>query len=165
MFRVHGERAVKDLIAILPGASTVTGFVSSSDIGKLVVASSNNAVLALGTTADTNVFLGIVASVPTATTPASTVPFYIEPIIPGQLYEADFSTTYSTVLPATTDLGRYVGMPNTTTVAGGSYLDMDKLGAVGTTSGNFFKIGLPPSTSMVDRRVVVGTFNSSHIGI
>lgn len=162
MFRPYNATN-KGLVAVLPGASTVNGFVSSSDIGKLVVASSNNGVLALGTTADTNTFIGIVAAVPTATTPASTVPFYVWPIGKGELVEADFSTAYSTVLPASTDVGKAMGLPNTTTVAGGSYLTMGSIGnAVGTTSGLFFRVA-KVDANMINRRVVVGTFNSSHI--
>lgn len=151
------------LIAVLPGASTVNGFVSSSDIGKLVVPSSNHGVLALGTTADTNTFIGVVAAVPVATTPGSTVPFYVRPIRRGQLWEADFSTTYSTALPASTDVGKFMGVPNTTTVAGGSYLTMGSIGnAVATTSGLFFRVA-KVDTNMINGRVVVGTFNSSHL--
>lgn len=164
MFRPCVDKGVKNLIAVLPGASTVTGFVSSSDVGKLVQASSNCGVLLLGSTADltTQSILGIIAAVPTATTPASTVPFYIEPIQRGQLYEGDFSTTYSTALPATTDIGKYIGVSNTTTVAGGSYLSMAGIGnAAGTTSGDFFRI----SGMDLTRRVLFGTFNSSHLAI
>lgn len=152
-----GENA--DLIPVLPGASTVTGFVSSSDVGKLVVASSNNAVLAVGTTADANVYLGIVAAVPVATTPASTQPFYIRPILRGRNYEGEFSTSFSTAIPATTDIGKYVGLSNTTTPAGAK-LDMGTIAnAPGSTSGCFFKI----TGFSTERRILKGVFNSSHL--
>lgn len=148
-----------DLVPVLPGASTVTGFVNSTDIGKAVVASSNNGVLALGTTADTNIFLGVVAAVPTATTPASTTPFYIRPFLRGLEYEGDYSTTFSTAHPATTDIGKYIGFSNTTTVAGANFNMGGIANAPGTTSGLFFRV----SGFSTERRVITGTFNSSHL--
>jgi hypothetical protein len=163
-FRFRNEPICKHLIPILPGASTVVGFVGATDIGKLCVASSNNGVLAIGTTADTaqvSGILGIIASVPTATTPASTNPFYVRPITPYDEIEGDYSTAISTstTLPATTDIGKYIGFSNTTTVAG-AVLDLDTIGnARGTTSGCFMKMtGFDNS-----RRVVFGHINSSHI--
>jgi len=160
MFRLKGQKSESDLLAVLPVSSTVTGFVASSDIGKLVYNTSNQGGLAVGTTADNQVFLGIVAAVPTATTPGSTVPFYVQPIRRGVLYEADFSTTYSTALPATTDIGKYIGVSNTATVAGGSYLDVDTLAnTAGTTSGCFLRVNEVKAAE----RVVIGSFNSSHI--
>lgn len=167
MFRPYTNNALNsDLVAVLPNDSTVTGFVASSDVGKLAFASSQLGGLMVGSTADfSQAILGIVASVPTATTPGSTVPFYIRPIVRGALYEADFSTTYSTALPATTDIGKYLGVSNTTTVAGGSYLSMAGIGnAAGTTSGRFFRVKRASSAD-VARRVVLGTFNTSHLGI
>ena len=152
----------KGFITVLPVSST-GGNIATTDIGKLLVPSSNHGGLALGTTADNQTYLGIVAAVPTATTPGSTIPVYAYPIGRGELFEADFSTTYSTVLPASTDVGKFLGHANTTTIAGGSYLSMGTLGnAAGTTSGCFFKIA-KVDTNMINRRVVVGTFNSSHI--
>lgn len=160
MFSPYGKNAVDtDLIACLPGASTVTGFINSTDIGKLVVSSSNNSVLAIGTTADTSVFQGIIATVPTASTPASTNPFYVRPLIRGALYEGEYSTTFSTNHPATTDIGKYVGFSTQLTVAGAK-LDMGTIAnAVGSTSGCFFRI----SGFSTERRVLIGTFNSTHI--
>jgi hypothetical protein len=154
------EPIAKGLLAVYPVSSTVTGFVNSTDIGKLVTMSSNHGGLALGTTADNQVFLGYVAAVPTATTPGSTVPFYVQPVLPCELLEGEFSTSYSTALPASTDAGKYLGFSNTTTVAGAA-LDMDTLGnAKGTTSGCFFRINSVPSTNV---RKVVGSINSSHL--
>jgi hypothetical protein len=167
MFRAYTNNALNsDLIAVLPNDSTVTGFVASTDVGKLAFASSQVGGLMVGSTADfTQAILGIVAAVPAATTPGSTVPFYIRPIVRGALYEADFSTSYSTSLPATTDIGKYLGVSNTTTVAGGSYLSMAGIGnTAGSTSGRFFRIA-KADTADVERRVVVGTFNTSHLGV
>ncbi len=167
MFKPYTNNALgTDLIAVLPNDSTVTGFVASTDVGKLAFASSQVGGLMVGSTADfTGAILGIVASVPAATTPGSTVPFYIRPIVTGALYEADFSTSYSTALPATTDIGKFLGVSNTTTVTGGSYLSMAGIGnTAGTTSGRFFRIARATAAD-VERRVVIGTFNSSHIGV
>ncbi|MEY3376506.1 MAG: hypothetical protein RL463_816 [Bacteroidota bacterium] len=167
MFKPYTNNALgTDLIAVLPNDSTVTGFVSSTDVGRLAFASSQLGGLMLGSTADfSGAILGIIASVPTATTPGSTVPFYIRPIVTGALYEADFSTTYSAQLPATTDIGKFIGVSNTTTVAGGSYLSMAGIGnAAGSVSARFFRIARATSAD-VERRVVLGTFNSSHIGV
>jgi hypothetical protein len=162
-FKFANEAVIKNILPILPGASTVSGFISSSDIGKLVVASSDNAVLAIGTTADfAQGILGIVALVPTATTPASTTPFYYAPIVPGEKLVATYSTSFSTALPATTDLGKYVGFSNTTTVAGAESLSFATVGNVkGSTSGRFFKIAGHDNT----RKVLFGTINSSHLAV
>ena len=167
MFKTYTNTALNsDLIAVLPNDSTVTGFIASTDVGRLAFASSQVGGLMLGSTADfSQAILGIVASVPAATTPGSTVPFYITPIVRGALYEADFSTSYSTSLPATTDIGKYLGVSNTTTVAGGSYLSMAGIGnTAGSTSGRFFKI-VRADAADVERRVVIGVFNTSHLGV
>jgi hypothetical protein len=167
MFKPYTNNALgTDLVAVLPNDSTVTGFIASTDIGKLAFASSQVGGLMVGSTADfTESILGIIAAVPAATTPGSTVPFYIRPIVPGALYEADFSTSYSTSLPATTDIGKCLGVSNTTTVAGGSYLSMAGIGnTAGSTSGRFFRISRA-DTADVERRVVIGTFNTTHLAI
>lgn len=149
----------KALMPVLPVSSTVTGFISSSDIGKTVFKTSNQYGLALGTTADNQLYAGIVAAVPVATTPASTTPFYIAPLNSEEEVEETYSTTYSTALPATTDLGKYVGYGNTTTVAG-AVLSMGTIGnAAGTTSGCFLRI----SGFDNNRRVIRGFVNSTHI--
>lgn len=163
MFRFRNEPICKNLVAVLPVSSTA-GNIQSTDIGKLCVASSNNGGLAVGTTADTNQtegILGIIASVPVAVTPASTIPFYVRPVTPFDEIEGDYSTAISTstTLPATTDIGKYIGFSNTTTIAG-AVLDLDTISNVkGSTSGNFFKI----TGFDNNRRVVFGHINSSHI--
>lgn len=165
MFRFRNEPICKHLIPILPVDST-RGNIQSTDIGKLCMASSNNGGLAIGTTADTNQtegILGIIASVPVASTPASTVPFYVRPVTPYDEIEADYSTALSgsirTDLPALADIGKYMGFSNTTTIAG-ALLDLDTISNVkGSTSGNFFKI----TGFDNNRRVVFGHINSSHI--
>lgn len=150
-----------DLLKVLPVSSTVYGFVGSSDVGRLVYQTSNNYGLMPGSTGDVHVndaavrIAGLVASVPTATTPGSTVPFYIRPIVPFALYEADTTSAAST-----TDLGKYIGVSRTTTLAGGRNLTMTGIGnAPGTTNGLFFRITDIDST----RRKVIGTFSSTHL--
>lgn len=149
----------KSLQAVLPVSSTVQGFVSSSDIGKTVFKTSNQYGLCVGTTADNQPIAGIVAAVPTATTPASTTPFYIAPVNENEEVEESYSTTASTALPATTDIGKYIGYSNTTTVAG-AVLSMGTIGnAAGTTSGCFLRITGFNNT----RKIIRGLINSSHI--
>jgi len=169
MFRPYGDGAIKDLLAVLPVSSTY-GYVSSSDVGKLVFETSNQGGLMPGSTGDVFIggsavkLLGIVANVPTPTSPGSTIPFFIWPIVPGKLYEAEYSTTYSANLPATTDIGKYLGSPNTTTIAAGAYLSMAGIGnAAGTTSGLFFRIS-DPSYSTAQRKIL-GTFHSTHLAL
>lgn len=162
-FRKSKDSVQRFLNPVLPGASTVLGQITSTCLGHLCMASSNNGLLPVGTTADfaqAAGILGIIAAVPADTTPGSTVPFYVMPILPGEEIVADFSTTFSTALPATTDLGKYLGFSNTTTFAGAIALDMDTLSNVrGSTSASFFKItGID-----VARREVRGTINSTHL--
>lgn len=155
------DPAIKGLLAVLPVSSTVTGFINSTDLGKLVVPSSNHGGLALGTTADNQTYLGYVAAVPVATTPGSSQPFYVQPVLPGELLEADYSTVYSTSLPASTDAGKYIGLSNTTTVTGAT-LSMATIGnAKGTTSGNFFRVNGVDN----NRRKIIGSINSTHLAI
>jgi hypothetical protein len=152
----------QDLLAVLPVSST-GGNIKSSDVGKLAVRSSNHGGLIVGSTQDiAHSILGIVTSVPVDVTPGSTILFYVLPLVPNALYEADFSTVASATLPATTDIGKYVGLSNTTTIAG-AVLSMGTLGnAWGTTSGNFFRINRA-SADDISRRRVVGTFVPHYI--
>jgi hypothetical protein len=150
-----------DEIKVLPVSSTVYGFVSSSDVGRLVVQSSNNYGLMIGSTGDVHIndagvrIAGLVSSVPAATTPGSTVPFYIRPIMNNALYQAD-----TTAAAATTDIGKYIGVSRTTTLAGARNLTVTGIGnAPGTTNGLFFRITDVDST----RRKVIGTFSSTHL--
>ena len=150
-----------DLIKVLPVSSTVYGMIASSDVGRLVYQTSNNYGLMPGSTDNIHVndaavrIAGLVASVPTATSAGSTVPFYIRPIVPFALYEAD-----TTSAAATTDIGKYIGVSRTTTLAGGRNLSMVVTGnAPGTTDGLFFRITGIDST----RRKVIGTFSSTHL--
>lgn len=154
------EPAVRNLIPCL-AVSSMGGNIASTDIGKLVVGSSNNYGLALGSTADNQVFLGYIAAVPTSIAVSSSELFYVQPVLPYEILEADYSTAISTStsLPATSDIGKYIGFSNTTTIAG-AVLDLDTLGnAKGTTSGCFFRVTGVDN----ERRKLFGTINSSHL--
>ena len=166
-YRLKYEHGVMPLIPVYPGASTVTGFVDATDIGKLVMASSEGGVLALGSTADVakaSGIYGIVAAVPTATTPDSTAtPFYIQPLTPFDVVEADYSTSVAdttSFLVVTTNIGYVFGVSHTTTVAGAVSIDASVAAtAAGTSEWLFFKM-LGFSTS---RGTMWGLINSSHL--
>lgn len=167
-FYLKYDRGVMPLIPVTPGGSTVRGFVDSTDIGKLIQRSSNHGLLAVGSTEDISKatgFLGIVATVPTATTPDSTTPFYIQPVTPFDVVEATYSTATArstSFLLVSTNIGYFFGLSNTTTVAGAAHLDPSVAGsAAGTTSGLFFKL-LGYST---ERQTMWGLINSSHLAL
>jgi hypothetical protein len=149
-----------DEIKVLPQNSTY-GAVASSDVGRLVFQSSNVYGLMPGSTGDVHVadaasrIAGLVSSVPTATSAGSTQFFYIRPIMNNALYQAD-----TTAAAATSDIGKYIGVSRTTTLAGSKNLTMTNIGnAPGTTNGLFFRITDVDST----RRKVIGTFSSTHL--
>lgn len=159
-YAIAGQPINKSYLTAFPADSTVTGFVDGTDVGKFVVASSNKYALMVGTTADDKVISGIVAAVPTATTPGSTVPFYVQKISYGELIEASYSSD-STVI-TTTNIGKFFGVNGTTTVAGAVNLNPAIAGnAAGTTDGLFFKM-LKFSTQ---NNVMWGTINSSHLSV
>ena len=149
-----------DLIKVLP-VSTTNGGINSTDIGRLVIQSSNCYGLMPGSTGDIHYndaavrIAGLVADVPNAVTAASTVFYYIRPIVPFALYEAD-----TTAAASSSDIGKYIGVSRTTTLAGARNLTMTGIGnAPGTTNGLFFRITDIDST----RRKVIGTFSSTHL--
>lgn len=166
-YNFRRERVNSFLMPVLPGASTVSGIVNTTDIGKFCMMSSNYGLLAIGSTADiarTVGILGIVAavSVTGATAGNSSDPFYVAIVNPGEEIEADFSTSFSATLPASSDIGKFVGFSNTTTVAGAASLSMAGLAnAAGTTSALFFKLTGVDAT----RRRVYGVINSSHLAL
>jgi len=126
-WRIAGDRINKHYRKALPSNSTVNGFFNSSDLGKLVEASSNLAALHVGTSdaVSAGSILGILAVVPAATTPGSTDDFiYIQPIAPGELVEVDYST-------ASTDIGSTNFFLATTNI--GSWL---RVAGAGTSSGD-----------------------------
>jgi hypothetical protein len=168
-FSIKTQRVIKDALPILPTASTL-GMFNTSDIGKrLLMASSNTAAMAIGTTADfakaagiLGIFVGFQDAGTTNSTAGSTTPIMYLPILQGEVVEANFSTTFSTALPATTDIGKYISFSNTTTLAGAADLDMGTVGnGYGTTSACFLKI----TGFDVLRRQIRGTINSTHLAL
>lgn len=169
MWRFRNDKTQKPYISILPGASTVGGMVSSSDIGKLCFASSQHGLIGIGSTQDfarAAGIVGIISAVPDASTSDSTTVFYVAPILPGEIIEVDYSTTYErstgTSLMATSNIGKYFGVSNTTTIAGANNLDPSVAGnAPGTTNGLFFKL----CGFSTQNDVAWGVINSSHLAL
>lgn len=125
-----------------PGA---LGGAYSSDIGKMVTRSTDASkyIFAVGTTAARSTgyaeatariagFLSGLESDPT--TEGSTHKIYISKFNPSYEYEITYSTLYSSVLPASSDIGNYIGIGNTTTVAG-CVLSMANISSTGVNSG------------------------------
>ena len=165
-YRLKYAKGVMPLIPVMPAESTVTGMVAATDIEKLTVASSHLAGLLVGSTADLGKSIyGIIAALPNATTAGSTTPFYIQPLTPFDVVEADYSTATArstNFLLASSNIGFYFGVSNTTTVAGAANLDPSVNGkAAGTTSGLFFKL-MGYSTK---QGTMWGLINSSHLAL
>lgn len=147
------------------GANIVPGFLStdnpgslggaySSDIGRIITRSSdsNKYIFAIGSTANRTtsvqstapLLFGYLHSIEAnPTTEGSTNRIYVRRFDANSEYSITFSTLYSTLLPATSDLGSYIGLGNTTTVAG-CVLSMGNIGssspAAGTTSPRPFMV-------------------------
>lgn len=174
----------RELVAVLPGNSTVGGTTSaqicSSDEGRLCVTASTilddiGATLPAGSTfAGFPAIMGIVAYVPTDTTAGSTIPFYIEKIKPGDVVECGYSTDIETSTAGTSsymvtsNIGYYFGpgypgvsSNNSTALIIGMYLDgsIASTAYAATTSAKCFKLA---GFSTVDRRAW-GTFCSSNL--
>lgn len=154
-FRHKYEPVVKSFHYALPNASTVMGMISTSDFGRLCGWSTGGAIptveLPIGTTADWYKFIGYVSGFlpgsATNTTSASTsVQVAIQPVLPGEIIEADYSTTVARAAAAnviaTTSIGKYFGIGGgTTTVVLGMYVDPSVASDTpGTTNGLFFKL-------------------------
>jgi len=138
------------------GESLVPGYLStdnpgsiggaySSDIGRLLTRSTDASkyVFAVGTTAArttgyaaaTQQLVGYLQGVEVdPTTEGSTSKIYISRFDPLKEYEITYSTLYSSTLPASTDIGNYIGLGNTTTVAG-CVLSMANISSTGVGSG------------------------------
>lgn len=176
-FWIKGTPIQRKYLPVYPVASTVTGFIGTSDVGRLCVANSTatgwggfspQGGLPLGTTADAYRILGIIATVPEATTPGSTVPFFVQPILPGDIVEAQYSTTVERSsglnIIATSNCGYWLGLGGTSSTATvlGKYIDPSLAStAPGTTNGMFFKMwGFSTQND-----TVWGTINSSHLAL
>lgn len=148
-----------DLKPVLPSASTVLGFITSTNVGDIVRRSSNKGELAVGTTADHTDLLGIIQAVPNNTTPGSSTPFYILPFCEDREFEIKYSTGYSTSHPASSDVGKYIGFGNTTTPAGALLSVGTLANSPGSTSGCWLRL----SGYSTNNRKVFGFPNSTHI--
>lgn len=157
-------------VPVLPAASTLLGQIKSTDIGSLITAGSSvlgeYGALPVGTTLDAGCYLGILID-DNGTTAGSTVPFYVLPIVPGNVLEANYSTTVErstgVSIIATSNIGRYVGIGGgTTTVVLGKYIDPSLAStAPGTTNHLFFRM-LGFSTQ---NDTVYGIINTSHLAV
>ncbi len=176
-FRHRYDALCKSYWPMLPDASTVFGMFSSSDIGRLVGQTTGGAGICAqmftGATGDVQKVAGYVVSMPsgaTASTAGSTSPIFVQPILRGEIIEAEYSTAVNRSgganLMATSNIGRYFGLggttggTNSTTVILGMYIDPSVAStAPGTTDGNFFKL-LGFST---DEGKCWGVINSTHL--
>lgn len=125
---------------ILPGSSDT---IYSTDNGRILFQSSNKGVLGTGGSSfSTSLMLGYICKVDTTagSSGGSTIPIYCRKFDPTEEVEMDYSTLYSTVHPATTDVGNYIGLSSAATVAG-AVLAMNNIGnAPGTSDARWLKI-------------------------
>jgi hypothetical protein len=141
-------------VKVLPGAGSL-GSIGSTDLGKLVNESSGKAVLQSSTSTSIPKILGMVSNVPVDTTGGSTVPFYVWDVR-GKEIEQTFSTVASATLPATTDIGNYVGW---STAAGVGVIGMD------TASSAPGKAFLKITGFDNNRRKVFGFVNTTNLAL
>lgn len=155
-------------IPVYPGASG--GPITSTNVGYLCVAASTVASVGqygevpVASTADMTKVKGIIVSVPTDTTASSTTPFYIVPILPGDILTANYSTTVERSTGAasvvvSTNRGYFLGL-GTGTGQLGRYVDPSLAStAPGTTNCMMFRL-LDFSTQNDTVDVMV---NTSHL--
>ena len=125
-----------------PGLVGTSDNVYTTDIGRLLFQSSNNVLMAIGgTVSSTSLFVGWISKVETnPTTGGSTNLLYYTKFSPVDEVSITYSTLYGGGHPATTDIGKYIGLSTTATIAG-AVLDMQNVGnAPGTTNGRFLRI-------------------------
>ncbi len=177
-FRHRYQPLLKAYIPHLTDASTA-GNIQTTDIGRLVgntTGGDNQGVsLLLATTnAALHIIKGILVAMPsgaTGSTAGSTsATVWVQPILPGEIIEADYSTTVARVSDAnvigTTSIGLYFGLggstlaANTTTVFVGNYIDPSVAStAPGTTNGCFFRL----RGFSTESHTCWGTINSTHL--
>jgi hypothetical protein len=125
-----------------PGSA---GAAYSSDIGRIMTRSTDASkfIFAVGTTAARTTsyltttmqlygFLSGLEADPTSE--GSTNKIYVTKFDPSKEYAINYSTLYSATLPASSDIGNYIGLGNTTTVAG-CVLSMANISSTGAGSG------------------------------
>jgi hypothetical protein len=148
---------VGSYVQVLPGAGSL-GNIGSSDLGKLLTESSGKAVLQSSTSTSIPKILGMVANVPVDTTGGSTVPFYVWDVR-GKEIEQTYTTLASATLPATTDIGSYVGWSTASTGAAGGIIGMD------TASSAPGKAFLKITGFDNNRRKVFGRVNTTNLAL
>lgn len=167
-FKFKYETA-RGAIPVYPGPSTIGGMITSTCVGYLCVTAStiasNNQFgeIPVASTADMMKVKGIIAAVPTDTTSGSTTPFYIFPILPGDVLTAEYSTTVErstgASIIASTNRGYFVGL-GTGTGQLGRYVDPSLAStAPGTTDCLLLRL-IDFSTQNDTADVMV---NSSHL--
>jgi hypothetical protein len=105
--------------------------MASTDIGRFLIASTSGEGFGFltGTTLTPRV-TGYLALVPNSpTTGWSTNLVYMRKLMPGVEYAVKFTTTNTTTLPATTDLGGFIGISSGTSAVLGAVLDMAGVGS------------------------------------
>jgi hypothetical protein len=158
-FRHRYDPLLKAYIPHLTEASTAGG-IYSSDIGRLVGNTTGGDLqgvsLLMGTTNTAlQIIKGILVAMPSGTTGSTagstSATVWVQPILPGEIIEADYSTTVNRVggtnVIGTTSIGLYFGFggttgaANTTTIFVGNYIDPSVAStAPGTTDGCFFRL-------------------------
>jgi len=158
-FRHKYDPLLKSYIPHLTEASTA-GNIQTTDIGRLVGNTTGGDLqgvsLLMGTTNTAlQIIKGILVAMPsgaTGSTAGSTsATVWVQPILPGEIIEADYSTTVNVSGGAnvigTTSIGLYFGLggttggANSTTIFVGKYIDPSVAStAPGTTNGCFFRL-------------------------
>ena len=164
---IRGQYNPSDIIPVYFSTdSTLFGGLTSidtTDIGKFLTGTTsagNGMILARGTTETLDgtgtsdaPLEGYIFSIPNSpTTVGSTVPFYMMRLNPSVELEVTFSTLYSTVMPGTTHIGSYVGLSDTTTIAGAKI----SMGTVGATPGTSDRCWLRITGYDTARRKIYG---------
>jgi len=116
-----------------------TDTIYSSDLGGIVQKTSNKYVLAVGgTTAATAEFAGFIDHLrpgTTHTSGGSTNWFMLRKFTPDEELDIEYSTLYSTVHPATSDIGNFVGGSTAATDLGGRLSMATIVNDAATSSG------------------------------
>ena len=145
------------ITSLVPGLvyASAAQAIMSTDVGRLLFKTGNTVDLGTGGSSfSTSFFAGYVAKVDTTggSTAGSTIPIYYRKFDPTEKIEMDYSTLYSATHPATTDIGKYIGLSTAATVAG-AVLSMGNLGTEpGTSDARFLQI----SAFSTSRRKIIG---------
>jgi hypothetical protein len=136
-----------------------TDTIYTSDINAIVKKSSNKYILMIGgTTAATEKVAGYIYKMPQGATHCSggsTIAFWVRKFSPDKEYEIEYSTLYSTVHPATSDYGNFIGVSTAATDVGGR-LDMDTVVNDAATSSGAGRAWFQISGFSTARRKIYG---------